>query len=400
MKTPLSVFVGVSLMACLCPRDALAWWETGHELTAQIAQTNITAETQAQVTHVLSIEMAYPGNAALNSKTNTLVAAASWADAIGSPNATAWKSESQAHFFSSLHFINAKIDSSQTPEKELAARALNDALASPITPASKRGHVVVGIKSAIKVLMENSGHHDQKSNLALRFLIHLAGDIHQPVHCGDPQVAELSTRGGNSLGLTADIDLDAKAEEQGARDEGDETQVRHRVVSQFHALWDAAGGGMASVEGAAGLDGAEPGGVLAQLARKVETDVRGQAALAIDEPRAESWASESVYEAMVSFQAESLEGSGMDTRFIANEAVQEAIAKVSERRIYQGGCRLGKLLDALFDPEHADAAYAAYAAQIQADSDVPDIYARFYQPADNAAVAPGNAAVALDESKY
>ena len=61
------------------------------------------------------------------------------------------------------------------------------------TPLNPKGDVVTGIREQIVILSDPKSTKSQK-NLAMKILIHLVGDLHQPMHMG-----HLSDLGGNNV---------------------------------------------------------------------------------------------------------------------------------------------------------------------------------------------------------
>ena len=61
------------------------------------------------------------------------------------------------------------------------------------TPLNPKGDVVTGIREQIVILSDPKSTKPQK-NLAMKILIHLVGDLHQPMHMG-----HLSDLGGNNV---------------------------------------------------------------------------------------------------------------------------------------------------------------------------------------------------------
>jgi len=142
MKTVTALMTLSALLAC--PLPALSWDITGHQAVAQIAQERLTPEANAVVTHLLAQE---PGG--------TLVTIASWADEHRDSTNTRW------HYINfprnDCHYVAER----DCPDGECAVAKIETMNATLHSDASEAAKLT-----------------------ALKFLVHLVGDIHQPLHAG------------------------------------------------------------------------------------------------------------------------------------------------------------------------------------------------------------------------
>lgn len=153
------------------PLQALAWGSTGHQIIATLAEKQFTPRTQAQVQALLAQE---PGS--------TLASISTWADERKNPTTARW------------HFLNFPLDSC-TYDK---ARDCPD------------GNCVVGaIDRQLETLKSNAS--DGQKLVALKYVVHFVGDLHQPLHLG-----YLDDRGGNQYQIQA-----------------------YKRGSNLHSLWDS-----------------------------------------------------------------------------------------------------------------------------------------------------------------
>jgi hypothetical protein len=175
MKRIISLAVIGVVLAAASP--AAAWGELGHKVTALIAYRHLTPKARDRV------------DALLASDTDTLTppdfaSRATWADQYrGSHRETAeW------------HFVDIEID-----HPVLAAACFGFPPLSASQPASQgpaRDCVVDKIEEFAAEL-GNSATAPAERLLALKFLIHFVGDLHQPLHASDHD-----DRGGNCIGLS------------------------------------------------------------------------------------------------------------------------------------------------------------------------------------------------------
>jgi hypothetical protein len=167
------------------PLRAHAWGAEGHRLIAEVAERGLSAPARREAQRLLDLE---PGA--------TIVSVATWADDARTPVTASW------------HYVNFPLDGGCNYEPDRSCPG---------------GACVVGaIERQLAVLA--SPTPDEMRLNALKYLIHLVADIHQPLHGG-----RADDKGGNTYQL----------------------QVAGRGTN-LHALWDSGlikqwGGGAAAL---------------------------------------------------------------------------------------------------------------------------------------------------------
>jgi len=140
------------------PMPSLAWGTQGHQVIAGLAYAQLTPAARKEVDRMLAKE---PGE--------TLESISTWADEHRNPSTGAW------------HYVNFPRDSCTYD----AQRDCQD------------GRCVVGaIERELEVLASNTS--DENRLKALKYVVHLVGDVHQPLHAG-----YLDDKGGNTYQLQA-----------------------------------------------------------------------------------------------------------------------------------------------------------------------------------------------------
>lgn len=137
---------------------AFAWGGEGHRLVARIADAQLTAPARAAVQRLLALE---PGQ--------TLEGISTWADEHRNPVTAPW------------HYMNF-------PRGECQYQQERDC------PDGRC--VVSAIERQTELLRTSRDAQEQLT--ALKYLVHLVGDVHQPLHAGWGD-----DRGGNSYQLQA-----------------------------------------------------------------------------------------------------------------------------------------------------------------------------------------------------
>ena len=141
--------------ACVVPSAALAWGKTGHRVVAAIADPQLSGLARAHVREIL-------GGA------ESLDEAANWPDEMRSAPGEFWQKTSVPWHYVTLNGIIYD----HAPSEGDALKALDhfrDVLRDP-----------------------NASLADKQT--ALRFVVHLVGDLHQPLHVG-----KCCDRGGNEV---------------------------------------------------------------------------------------------------------------------------------------------------------------------------------------------------------
>ncbi|HMJ45701.1 MAG TPA: S1/P1 nuclease [Ferruginibacter sp.] len=149
------------LVLSLCfyiPLQSGAWSLLGHRIVGQIADHYLTPAAKVQVGKILGNE--------------SIAMASNWPDFI--------KSDTNYNYLSTWHYINIKGGMQYADVKSFL-------IADTATDAYTK------INFLVKELKKRNLPPKDKI-LYLRLLIHIVGDIHQPLHVGRPE-----DRGGNSI---------------------------------------------------------------------------------------------------------------------------------------------------------------------------------------------------------
>lgn len=149
MKQTIFVFVLLLFMD-----GARAWGPIGHRIVGQIAEDNLTPKSKKAVKQLLGDQ--------------SLAQVSTWADIIRSdPN---WAHAKPWHF----------VD-------------IPDGENYNTIPKDPKGDIVVAITDYVNTLKSKTAADEEKI-IALKFLVHFVGDIHQPLHVG-----RVDDKGGNAI---------------------------------------------------------------------------------------------------------------------------------------------------------------------------------------------------------
>jgi hypothetical protein len=275
------------LALLLIPGQANAWWEYGHESVASVAALEMKPSSRVAVRRLLS-------NAALletpTCPLRTIEDASYWPDCVKTLG------ERFSYAFP-WHYQN--VDICKPFDQASACKDGNCVSAQIERNAKLLGDPKVPVRERL---------------MALAFLVHLVGDLHQPLHAGDR-----GDKGGN------------------------EFKASYGVIAgrtNLHSIWDGY-----LPERSISTPPAGPAAILAELAPGERETMR--------QGTVTDWARES-WQAAHDFAYGSLMadpcGPVPATRPVIDEATTQRLIPILRRQIARGGIRLARLLDAALSP--------------------------------------------------
>jgi hypothetical protein len=141
LQRRVSLLLAGALLAGTLPRTAQAWGATGHRVVGRIAEAHLSREARRAIKGLLGRE--------------TLAEVATWPDDIRSD--PAWSHSKPWHFVT--------IEEGKTYQE------------------SKDGDAVEAIRRFKKTLQDRDAKKKERV-IALKWIVHLVGDVHQPLHVG------------------------------------------------------------------------------------------------------------------------------------------------------------------------------------------------------------------------
>ncbi|MGQ0590891.1 MAG: S1/P1 nuclease [Sphingosinicella sp.] len=278
----------VALALLLLPTQAMAWWEFGHETVARIAYLNVSPATRAEIDRLLrqSRLLETPTCGA-----NTIELASYWPDCI--KNLGERFSYASPWHYQNVNICQAFDENAACPDGNCVSRQIERQL-----------RLLADVRVPIRERL-----------MALAFLVHLMGDLHQPMHAGDH----------NDLG-------------------GNRVPVDYGIISgrtNLHLVWDGylAERGISQPEG-------DARGILAELS---EADRAAMRQGDITAWLREGWAASREF-AYGTIRADPCVASP-DTRPVVTEEIVRRLIPVVRRQVARGGLRLARLLDEAFRPD-------------------------------------------------
>lgn len=141
-------------------QPALGWGQTGHRVTGAIAERHLGGLARAQIRLILGDE--------------SLAEAATWADEMRSDPAEFWQKTANP-----WHYVTVPPGKAHGPET---------------TPPE--GDAVTAL-ARFSATLRNPAASRAERQLALRFIVHIVGDLHQPFHAGNGR-----DKGGNDVAIS------------------------------------------------------------------------------------------------------------------------------------------------------------------------------------------------------
>jgi len=275
----------LALLLALAPSPALAWWEYGHETVATIAWLEVNPRTRAEIDRLLR------QSRLLDTPTcpaRTIEQASIWPDCIKTLG-------DRFSYASPWHYQNVNI--CQPFDQASACRDGNCVSAQ--------------IERNLRLLADRSLPVRERI-FALAFIVHLVGDLHQPMHAGD--------RG--DLG-------------------GNRVQASYGIIAgrtNLHSIWD----GYLADRGISQPPGG-PRGILSELG---PGDIAAIRQGNVTDWARESWQASHDY-AYGTLLADPC-GPPPAERPVVDEETTRRLIQIVRRQVARGGLRLARVLDEAF----------------------------------------------------
>jgi hypothetical protein len=194
-----SLLLIIATVAVL-PGEARAWGDDGHKAVALIAEHYLTPATKRQVDALLAADTD-------DLTPHDIASAATWADRFREANHRRDNYEATRRW----HYVDLEID-----DPDITAACYGRTPLPPGTPASmgdKNACVIDKITQFSAELAAPETDAEERM-MALKFLLHFVGDLHQPLHAADHHDA-----GGNKVMVAV---------------EG----FPHKARDELHGYWD------------------------------------------------------------------------------------------------------------------------------------------------------------------
>ncbi len=192
-----NTFLLLLFLCFSCASNVLAWDDTGHKITTYIAWQQMSAAARENAIKVLmsapedsDLSVFYPaGSRSKEAKQLELfMIASTWSDIVRDRN---FKVRNEKYHHGTWHYLDTFWrDANGRPE-----------IVSELKPDDE--NAVERLFFFDKLLRDSSKGNDEKA-IALAWILHVGGDIHQPLHCSGrvTDVEPKGDQGGNLFDLT------------------------------------------------------------------------------------------------------------------------------------------------------------------------------------------------------
>ena len=258
----------IAALAALVPTPALVWGQAGHRIIGQLGSERIDGKTCAEIERIIDNE--------------SLAEAATFADEQKSNPDPFWQETA-----SPWHYVTV-------PEGKTYAEV----------GAPPEGDAYTALQRFTATLRDPSASKADKA-VALRFIIHIVGDLHQPMHVGNG-----TDRGGN-----------------------DERVMFFGKSTNLHSIWDSAL-----------IDGQNLS--FTEYAARLDRRITPQLTIAWWDPNPLTWIAESA-KARAAAYPNASEGATPNLGY----SYQFEQLPTVELRLEQGGVRLAAYLDSIWQSD-------------------------------------------------
>ena len=374
---------------------AFSWWATGHALTAEVAYQNITAKTQAEVTALLNTPIDFPELSSrgrqpdltpseLAKSLNLMATDASWADDV---KHYFWRSGSEKYVYSDMHYLDVPIAFDAPNTADYCDKTVTMDYLNHYAGDANQDNVVNAIRSSLKTLVSKRSTDNTKA-IAMRFLIHFMGDMHQPLHLSDPEINNHSSHGGNGITFSGN----QEPPYQTVFDKDPQHDVKTKHVAKLHAYLDGVMGAFNQLPETINSSYAPHGHELWMDNLSNYMDYLDQLAPtlpALNEEKAHDhlvkhWALDTtklackmfITEHPFTYQSANKGKPSGNWNAVFRTSPQAFLDKNRDnilQQIERGGMHLAELLNALYDPAHADQDTVKYLQDINADAQQPTL---------------------------
>jgi hypothetical protein len=215
-----SLALAAAMSALTFPAAAFAWGYEGHEVVAAIARGYLTPQVRARVDRMLAAD---PDTLTAHD----MLDEATWADSYRYSHKET----------GSWHFVDIELD-----HPDMEAACFGFPASGPVASRGPARDCIVDKLAEFSQELADPATPAAERLLALKFVLHFAGDIHQPLHDSDNQ-----DKGGNcvllNLGGPRQVNLHSYWDTVVVRDLGENPEtlagtLAGRITPEERAAWE------------------------------------------------------------------------------------------------------------------------------------------------------------------
>lgn len=339
------------LLCCflsLLPLHASAWGRTGHRIVARVAARHLTEKTRAAIAQLLMADKEDSGQClALSTVEDQLACVSTWADEV--------KRSDKYKRTAPFHFVDIPINA---PAKQRHYVEQRD--------CPQQGCIIKALADYRETLLNSKD--DAERAVALKFIVHLIGDLHQPLHSAQDMDSDFNNAENKADGH-------GKLNGDGTSDLGGNTKLvtwfdvpsNQYGCWNLHAVWD---------DGILQHTGADDVAYTNALDKPFASKKKAKQISGIQKGTVIEWANESLALAITHayalpkpvvtdkvcevkkgdarecdmYDATTCKVAEVHYRYHLGDAYFKRNVPVVDSQLERGGLRLAKYLNSIFDP--------------------------------------------------
>jgi hypothetical protein len=178
----------LAVVLALAPAAARAWGDKGHQVIAQLAWRALAPDARAEVERLLALDRTPLAMGDGGSTRDSFDRQSTWADYYRDTQRRPGLSPERIHSYT-WHFADIEL---QDGSLEQACRGFPALVPGTAASDGQDPDCIVNKLEQFAAELASPAVPDAEKLLALKFLLHFVGDVHQPLHAADDH-----DRGGN-----------------------------------------------------------------------------------------------------------------------------------------------------------------------------------------------------------
>lgn len=269
------------------------------------------------------------------------------------------------NFLHIIHFINIPIKPLNDRTNSEPKQAIDGYLALP-EPLAKY-NVLTSMQAEIKTLTLSNSTKKEKQ-MAVEMLLDSVSNLHNPMHVASPIIDNVNTLGATQVMLTPAVTLPPS---QFSKSES--------TLGDLHELFDATAGAIPPVQRGARLPVAffsYAKNKALELERVFGKNAEIQKQLTLVDPM--QWlqanlalAQEAIMPSKVSLEVNPASHTMVIAKFKNKANYIAMVQTMTSKQLYLAGYRLAEVLNAIYDPKHANQDMLNYVSRIKHDNKIP-----------------------------
>jgi hypothetical protein len=353
------------LTLALFTSTANAWWALPHTVVVTVAYNHLTPTSRTKINNLIGQSTKYlvaPQKGQGKPSIPPMLEATFFADHIKHEHGLPYNYNNVLHI---IHFINIPIKPLNDRTYSEPKQAIDGYLALP-EPLAKY-NILTSMQAEIKTLTLSNSTKKEKQ-MAVEMLLDSVSNLHNPMHVASPIIDNVNTLGATQVMLTPAVTLPPS---QFSKSES--------TLGDLHELFDATAGAIPPVQRGARLPVAffsYAQNKALELERVFGKNAEIKKQLTLVDPM--QWlqaslalAQEAILPSKVSLEVNLASHTMVIAKFKNKANYIAMVQTMTSKQLYLAGYRLAEVLNAIYDPKHANQDMLNYVSQIKHDNKIP-----------------------------